>query len=106
MFLVLLHAMTFTNAIHYTWHRVQTDQLRRLLLLQDAAFLPLYRGDRPDKGIHIDTLEPLVPAAQGDEAVAEIFADIGNDRLVAARKVLCYLKQDGSAKTFADARAG
>ena len=98
-----LHAMTFTNAIHYTWHRAQSDELRKLLLLQNAAFLPLYRGDRADKGIHIDTLEPLAPTARGDEAVAEIFADIGKDRLTASRKVLGYLKQDGSAKTFADA---
>jgi hypothetical protein len=98
-----LHAMTFTNAIHYTWHRAQNDELRRMLLLQNAAFLPLYRGDRPDKGIHIDTLEPLAPTAQGVEAVAEIFADIDNDRLTAARKVLGYLGQSGSAKSFADA---
>lgn len=98
-----LHAMTFTNAIHYTWHRAQSDELRRLLLLQNAAFLPLYRGDRPDKGIHIDTLEPLAPSAKGDEAVAEIFADIGKDRLTAARKVLGYLQNDGKPGAFADA---
>jgi len=98
-----LHAMTFTNAIHYTWHRVRSDELRKLLLLQNAAFLPLFRGDRADKGIHIDTLEPLATTAQGDEAVVEIFADIGKDRLMASRKVLGYLKQGGSAKSFADA---
>ena len=60
-----LHAMTFTNAIHYAWHRAQSDETRRLLLLQNAAFLPLFRGDRADKGIHIDTLEPLAPTATG-----------------------------------------
>ncbi len=98
-----LHAMTFTNAIHYTWHRAQSDELRRLLLLQNAAFLPLFRGDRADKGIHIDTLEPLAPSAQGEEAVAEIFADISKDRLTASRKVLGYLQKDGSAGAFADA---
>jgi hypothetical protein len=98
-----LHAMTFTNAIHYAWKRVKNDETRRLLLLQNAAFLPLYRGNREDKGIHIDTLEPLMPNAQGDEAVAEIFADIGNDRLMAARKMLGYLKDHPSPKPFADA---
>lgn len=35
--------------------------------------------------------------------MTEIFADIGKDRLTASRKVLGYLKRDGSAKTFADA---
>ncbi|HSI61982.1 MAG TPA: twin-arginine translocation signal domain-containing protein, partial [Candidatus Saccharimonadia bacterium] len=98
-----LHAMTFTNAIHYSWQRVQHDETRRLLLLQNAAFLPLYRGNREDKGIHIDTLEPLTPTAQGDEAVAEIFSDIGKDRLMAARKMLGYLKDNPSPKPFADA---
>lgn len=98
-----LHAMTFTNAIHYAWTRVKNDETRRLLLLQNAAFLPLYRGNREDKGIHIDTLEPLQPNAQGDEAVAEIFADIGTDRLMAARKVLGFLKDHPSPRPFADA---
>jgi len=98
-----LHAMTFTNAMHYSWQRVRNNELRRLLLLQNAAFLPLYRGDRMDTGLHIDTLEPLSPSAQGDEAVAEIFADISKDRLAAARKVLGYLQGNASPKAFTDA---
>jgi hypothetical protein len=98
-----LHAMTFTNAIHYAWHRVRNDETRRLLLLQNAGFLPLYRGNREDKGLHIDTLEPLAPTAKGDEAVAEIFADIGPNRLNAARKMLAYLKDNPSPKPIADA---
>lgn len=101
--IISLHAMTFTNAIHYAWHHVQSDETRRLLLLQNAAFLPLYRGDRPDKGIHLDTIEPITPEAKGEEAVAEIFAEIGKDRLVAARKVLGYLKDQSSAQPIADA---
>lgn len=98
-----LHAMTFTNAVHYAWQRAQSDETRRLLLLQNAAFLPLYRGNRADKGIHIDALEPLAPEAQDDAAVAEIFADISKDRLAASRKVLAYLKKNESPKQFADA---
>lgn len=101
--IVSLHAMTFTNAIHYAWHHVQSDETRRLLLLQNAAFLPLYRGDRADKGIHIDTLEPMATEAKGDEAVAEIFAEIGKDRLVAAKKMLGYLKEHSNAGPIADA---
>jgi hypothetical protein len=56
-----LHAMTYTNAAHYAFRRVQSDETRRLLLLQNAAFLPLYRGNRADNGTHLDTLEPLAP---------------------------------------------
>jgi hypothetical protein len=98
-----LHAMTFTNAVHYAWHRTQSDDTRRLLLLQNAAFLPLYRGNRADSGLHIDTLEPLAPEAKGDEAVAEIFAAVSKDRLTAARKILGYLKDQPSPRPLADA---
>jgi len=101
--IVSLHAMTFTNAIHYAWHRTRSDETRRLLLLQNASFLPLYRGNRSDNGIHIDSLEQLAPTASGDEAMAEIFADVSTDRMTAARKILGYLKDQPSAKPFADA---
>ena len=101
--IVSLHAMTFTNAVHYAWHRVRSDETRRLLLLQNAAFLPLYRGNRADSGVHIDTLEPLAPEAAPEGAVAEIFADVGRDRLAAARKMLAYLKDQPSAQPLADA---
>ncbi len=98
-----LHAMTFTNAAHYAWHRARSDETRRLLLLQNASFLPLYRGNREDNGLHIDTLEPLTPDAKGDEAVAEIFADASKDRMTAARKALGYLKDVPNANAFAAA---
>lgn len=101
--IVSVHAMTFTNAVHYAWHRVRSDETRRLLLLQNAAFLPLYRGNRADSGVHIDTLEPLAPEAAPEGAVAEVFADVGRDRLAAARKVLAYLKDQPSAQPLADA---
>ncbi|MES2568539.1 MAG: hypothetical protein V4710_00620 [Verrucomicrobiota bacterium] len=101
--IVSLHAMTFTNAIHYAWHRVQNEETRRLLLLQNAAFLPLYRGTRADKpALHIDALEPLAPDATGEEAVAEIFAEINRDRFTAARKVLGYLQRHPDPTPFTD----
>jgi hypothetical protein len=98
-----VHAMTFTNAAHYAWHRVQSDETRRLLLLQNAAFLPLYRGNREDKGPQIDALEPLATDAKGDGALAEILADVSKDRLVAARKLIGWLKDQPSPQPFAQA---
>ena len=98
-----LHATTFTNAVHYAWQRVHSDETRRLLLLQNAAFMPLYRGNREDSGLHIDALEALGPSAKGDEAVAEIFADVSEDRLIAARKILAYLKEYPNPQPLADA---
>jgi len=98
-----LHATTFTNAVHYAWRRVHGDETRRLLLLQNAAFMPLYRGNREDNGLHIDALEALDPSAKGDEAVAEIFADVSEDRLTASRKILAYLKEHPNPQPLADA---
>jgi hypothetical protein len=101
--IIAIHAMTSTNAMHYAWHRVRDDETRRLLLLQNAAFLPLFRGNHQDSGLHIDTVEPLAPEAKGDEAVAEIIADISHDRLTASRKILAYLKDNPDAMPFATA---
>ena len=98
-----LHATTFTNAVHFAWQRVRSDETRRLLLLQNAAFMPLYRGNIEDNGLHIDALEALGPSAKGDEVVAEIFADISEDRLTASRKILAYLKEHPDPQPLADA---
>jgi hypothetical protein len=101
--ILALHAMTCTNAMHYAWHRVRSDETRRLILLQNASFLPLFRGERKDSGLHLDTLEPLAPSAKGPEAVEEIFADVSKNRLVAARKVLAHLAEHRDPTAFADA---
>jgi hypothetical protein len=98
-----LHATTFTNAIHYAFQHCAHDETRRLLLLQNAAFLPLFRGDQKD-GVRIDDLEPLSPKSEGEEAVAEIFADVnvGKTQVEASRKTLAYLKSGGDVRLFAD----
>lgn len=101
--IISLHAVTFTNAVHYAWHRVRNDETRRLLLLQNASFMSLYRNGRPDNGTHIDALESLPMEASGEEAVAEIFAGLKADRPGGARKVLGYLQGGQSVKAFADA---
>jgi hypothetical protein len=101
--IIAIHATTSTNAMHYAWRRARNDETRRLLLLQNAAFLPLFRGNHKDSGLHIDTVEPLAPEAKGDEAVAEIFADISHDRLSASRKIVAYLKDNPDAMPFATA---
>ena len=98
-----LHATTFTNAAHYAWQHCRDEQTRKLLLLQNAAFLPLFRGNSKDKGIHIDTLEPVALKATGAAALEEIFADVSQDRLTASRKILTYLKESPDPKPFVNA---
>jgi hypothetical protein len=98
-----LHATTFTNAAHYAWQHTTNDETRRLLLLQNAAYLPLYRGTSPDKGYYLDTMEPVTTKASGDAALEEIFADISSDRLLATRKMLGYLKDNPDPAPLAHA---
>jgi hypothetical protein len=106
--IIAIHALTTTNAMHYAYQTAANDQTRRLLLLQNAAFLPMFRtamrgrgqvGEQP-----IDQLQPLAPETKGPGAIEEIFADVGNNRLAAARKTLAYLQQENaSAKALIDA---
>jgi hypothetical protein len=98
-----LHATTFTNATHYAWRHCRDEETRKLLLLQNAAFLPLFRNSTSNRDLQVDTFEPLATTAQGGEAVGEIFADISRDRLMAARKTLGYLQAKGDPGWLADA---
>src|SRR5438094_10643076 len=52
-----LHAITCTNAVHFAWRHCSSEATRRYLLLQNAAFLPLFRGQSKEKA-HIDELQP------------------------------------------------
>ena len=100
--ILALHATTFTNAVGYAWQRCRDDGTRRLLLLQNASFLPLFRG-APVRGVAIDTLEPLPPRSTGPAAIEEIFAEVSRERPVAARKVLGFLEGGGDVRPLADA---
>lgn len=101
--IISLHAVTTTNALHYAWQHCGDDDTRRMLLLQNASFLPLFRGGSTSEGVKIDELEPLAPGAPGDGVLGEIFAEIGSSRLTAARKVLAWLKENPRPQEFAAA---
>jgi hypothetical protein len=68
-------------------------------LLQNAAFLPLFRGS-VQTGVRVDQFEPLPPKAAGADALPEIFAEISQDRLAAARKALAWLKTNPAPNEF------
>src|SRR5262249_622270 len=96
--IVGLHAVTTTNAMRYAFVTSGNDDTRRWIMLQNAAFLPLFRGELVKRGgalpeQAIDRLEPIGLKEKGDKVVEEIFADVGKDRMTAARKVLTYCKE-------------
>ncbi len=96
--IVSLHAVTATNAFHFAFENNGHDATRRLLLLQNAAYLPLYRGDIL-KGVQVDRFEPIALEAPGTGAIDEIFAEVSRDRLVAAGKMLSYLQNNQDPAT-------
>lgn len=96
--IVGIHCVTSANALRYAYQTSGSDETRLLMLLQGAAFMPLFReGMRSLKDTRLDRIERAqVPAdASG---VEEIFASVSRDRAEAARKTLGYLEAGGSAE--------
>lgn len=100
--ILALHAVTSTNAFHFAFQTCADDTTRRLLLLQNAAFIPLFRGAPETKksSLRIDQFEPFKPA--GRDALAEIFATVSRDKLGAARRTLAYLQEKPDARELLD----
>jgi hypothetical protein len=105
--IVGLHCVTSMNALHYGYQCSGNDETRRFLMLQAAGFMAMFRGAIAQRGgfrnadLRIDTLEPLDPAGEGDQAIEDILADVSRDRIRAARKVLGLLRQDAPARAEA-----
>jgi hypothetical protein len=93
-----LHAVTSANALHFAFQTSRNDETRRMLLLQAAAFMPLFRGQKLE-GEQIDALEPGSVPGNGAQTV---FEEIERNRMAAARGALSYLRQSGDAKGFID----
>ena len=109
--IVGLHCVTSVNALHYAYQTSANDETRQLMLLQAAAFLPMFRAAMASRGrIHedrrIDQLEPLAPEARGPGAIEEIYADVSRDRVRAARKTLGLLRAEPEAGAQALMAAG
>jgi hypothetical protein len=98
-----LHAVTTTNALHYSWQTAGSDQVRQFLLLQNAAFLPLFRGAPESINIlPIDQLQPHSNTLENTELLQNLFADIRTEPLSAAQKTLAYLTKNPEPTEFMD----
>jgi hypothetical protein len=95
--IISLHSVTTTNALHYAYRAARDERTRKLILLQNAAFLPMFRQTMRGRGkvgeFAVDRMEPL--EARGSAAIDEIFADVGRRPMTAARKTLAYVRGDG-----------
>lgn len=102
--IVSLHAVTSSNALRYAFGACGDDATRRMLLLQNTSFVPLFRKAMGNAADHrIDQLDAEPPKADGAGAVAEIFAEASRDRMGAARKAMGYLKGHPDPSELADA---
>jgi hypothetical protein len=99
--IVALHAVTSTNALHFAYRTTASDETRRLVLLQNAAFVPLFRKAMERRGAlkeqSLDMLEPIKTSG-----VDEIFSDVGNDSMTAAGEMLGYLDAGGDPHQLMD----
>jgi hypothetical protein len=96
--IIALHALTCTNALHFAFRTSLNDETRRLLLLQNASFLPHFRGD-PARLTSVQ-LDELEPSGGSRPSLDEVFVDISRDRLEAARKTLAWLKDNPAPTEF------
>ena len=108
--IVALHAVTTTNALQFAYHATASDQTRQLMLLQNAAFLPMFREAMHGRGAVSDrTIDDLVtdPGGDDDSAVEEIFSQLNSAPLSAARRAQSFLSrqetQSARAKELIDA---
>ena len=102
--IVALHAVTTTNALHYAYQASAADETRRLLLLQNAAFVAMFRdamgGRSRIKKLSIADLSPD-DGKPSDVAVEKIFAELRGEPMSAARNLLFYLQQPSADATAA-----
>lgn len=106
--IVALHAVTTTNALQFAYMTSGDDETRRLMLLQNAAFLPMFREAMQGRGgvkdLTVDALDEG-DFAHGTLDVAEILDELGRDPLSAARQTQALLSQGDaeSAERLMDA---
>ncbi|MEW4452388.1 hypothetical protein AB1L30_06850 [Bremerella sp. JC817] len=101
--IVPLHSVTTTNAMRYAYETCGDDATRKLLLLQNAAFLPMFRSGMGGRGrvkdVTVSKLSEVEPA-KSRQSVDDIFAELGSDPMAAAQMTLAYLQgqENHSAK--------
>jgi hypothetical protein len=105
--IVSLHALTSTNAFRFAYDTAADDMTRRLLLLQNTAFLPMFREAMKNRGsigdVDITQLAAEPAKQSGTGAIEEIFANVSGDRNLAARQSLAALQSGLAPEQLIDA---
>ncbi len=102
--ILALHAVTSMNGLYFAYRTVQDDATRRLLLLQGAAFITLFRGSpEREPAFNIDQLQPETLEQTGSDALSEIFSAFSyKPNLIGAGKAFTYLQGLQPPERFID----
>lgn len=106
--IVALHAVTTTNALRFLFDHTGNPETRKLLLLQNASFLPLFREAMKSRGSVGDAKIDAFAAStesQTEEAVSveSIFAAVRRQALPAAQDTYRYLSAGNDADSLMNA---
>lgn len=106
--IVSLHSLTSLNALHYAFQTVSDEQTRKLLLMQAAAFVPLFReamatrnpkmtDEKIDQQLVEVPNDPIVPKLD------DVFATLTKDKRAASQGAFLFLKSyPGASETLID----
>src|SRR5262245_13127622 len=102
--IVMVHAVDSTNALHDNFRATGDERTKKLLLLQNCAFVPMFRGMMRGQvaDVRIDDVKPLAFEKQSG-AIEEILSDVSTNRMNAAKKIRQYLNDGGNVQDLMNA---
>ncbi|WP_339744887.1 hypothetical protein [uncultured Rubinisphaera sp.] len=102
--IVALHSVTTSNALYFAYKTSQNDETQRLMLLQNAAFIPMFRDAMQSRGSIADlSIEKLQQSKIEDNfSVDRIFKDLGREPISAAAETYKFLQNNGSPQELID----
>ncbi len=101
---VALHALTSTNALNYAFRESDDPETQQLMLLQCAAFIPMFRARirGQDRLASLDALDPVAIGTSNTEALEDIFSDERRSKSTTMGKTLSYLEAGGAVQPLID----
>jgi len=98
--IVALHSLTSLNALHYAYRTTGQEHTRRFMLLQAAAFVPLFRDAMKSRGKVEEAKIDALSAQDGDRDAnaGVVFSALTKDRTGAARKAMAFLHGNPQAQ--------
>jgi hypothetical protein len=105
--IVGIHTLTSTNALRYAFDTCGNDETRKLCLLQNAAFLALFRGAMKSRGNigeqKIEQLDAAEIPADSTAALESIFTAVSGNKRRAAEQTLAYAREHKDPQEFINA---